>query len=293
MENFVIVLQSLIGGILIGFIFSLVAAGLSLIWGVMRLVNFAHGDFMMLAMYATFWAFTLFGIDPLVFLPVAVLLMFVLGVLVYRGLIVHVIDAPSTAQTFATFGLMILIRGAAQYLWTPNYRLINEPLASGRFIIPPGLSIGKPQLLAAVGAVAASAFLYWLIQTTEMGRALQAVSEDKQAATLMGIDSDRMYSLAWGIGLACVGAAGALLSMYYYIFPDVGALFGQMALVTVAMGGFGSIVGSFVAGIINGLVMVVSGLVFTPAFKYVGVFAGYLAIVLWRAWRSPSGMGEN
>ncbi len=287
-----VVVQAIAGGLLMGFIFSLVAAGLSLIWGVMRLVNFAHGDFLMLALYAAFWAFSLLHMDPLFFLPFDILLMCVVGMLVYRLIISRVIHAPTTAQTFATFGLSLLLRGGAQYLWLPNYRLIDRSLAEGRVFIGE-LCLGRPQLFAAAGAIISSIFLYWLIKGTKVGRALQAVSEDKEAASLMGIDSDMMYTLAWGIGVACVGAAGGLLAMYYYIFPDVGTLFGQMALVTVAMGGFGSIVGSFVAGLINGVILVAGGLVLGPAFKYIGVFVCYLAVVLLRAWRSPRTMGER
>jgi branched-chain amino acid transport system permease protein len=279
-----IILQAILSGLMIGFIFSLVSAGLSLIWGVMDLVNFAHGDFLMLAMYSTYWAYVLLGMDPLFFTPLNTLLLFIVGALVYRFVIQRIIDAAKTAQTFATFGLMVILRAGAQFLWSGDYRAILDSSATGQIWMPGGVSLGRPQLLAAVGAVVSSAFLYWLIQRTELGRALQAVAEDKVAASLMGIDSQRMYMLAWGIGLACVGVAGALLSTYYYIFPTVGLLFGQMALVTVAMGGFGNIPGTFIAGVINGLVMVVSGMVLGPAFKYLGPFVLYLVIVLGRAW---------
>ena len=279
-----IILQAILSGLMIGFIFSLVSAGLSLIWGVMDLVNFAHGDFLMLAMYFTYWAFALLGMDPLFFTPLNTLLLFIVGALVYKFLIQRIIDAAKTAQTFATFGLMIILRAGAQFVWSGDYRAVLDSRATGQIWIPGGVSLGRPQLLAAIGAVLSSAFLYWLIQRTELGRALQAVAEDKAAASLMGIDSQRMYMLAWGIGLACVGVAGALLSTHYYIFPTVGLLFGQMALVTVAMGGFGNIPGTFIAGVINGLVMVLSGLVLGPAFKYLGPFSLYLVVVLGRAW---------
>ena len=283
-QQLTIVLQAALSGLMIGFIFSLVSAGLSLIWGVMDLVNFAHGDFMMLAMYAAYWAFTLLNVDPLLFTPIDVILMFVLGMLVYKVFISRIINAATTAQTFATFGLMILLRAGAQFLWSGDYKSILESKATGQIVLPGGLYLGRPQLLAAFGAIVSCAFLYWVIQRTEVGRALQAVAEDKQAASLMGINSEWMYTLAWGMGLACVGVAGALLSTYYYTFPNVGLLFGQMALVTVAMGGFGNILGTFVAGVINGLVMVMCGLILGPAFKYLGPFALYLGVVLSRAW---------
>jgi branched-chain amino acid transport system permease protein len=275
-----IVAQSLVSGLLMGFVYALIAAGLSLIFGLMEIVNFAHGEFLMLAMFATFWAWSLGHLDPLVTLPGAAALLFVVGVLVYKGIISRILGAPMLAQVFATFGLAVFLRSGAQFLWTPDFRLVQNPWVSGRLSLF-GLFIGTPQLTAALAALAAFALLYGFITRTETGLALQATAQDRQAAALMGIDTERMFALGWGLGAACVGVAGALLANFFYVFPDVGAVFALIAYVTVALGGFGNVPAALAAGVCVGLVEVLVGL-WAPAFKYVGVFVLYLVVVLVR-----------
>jgi branched-chain amino acid transport system permease protein len=276
-----VLLQGLIGGLLMGFVYALIAAGLSLIFGLMEIVNFAHGEFLMLAMFATFWAWALAGLDPLLALPLTAALLFLLGIAVYHGLIRWILGAPMLAQVFATFGLAVFLRSAAQALWGVDFRLVKDPLVSGRISLG-GLFIGLPQLVASLGALAAFAFLYCLIRKTETGRALQATAQDRQAAALMGIDTQWMFALGWGIGAACVGVAGALLTIFLYVFPDVGASFALLAYVAVALGGFGNVPGTLAAGVVVGVVEVMSGLLIAPTLKYVAVFLIYLAVVLWR-----------
>jgi branched-chain amino acid transport system permease protein len=273
--------QGSASGLLMGFVYALIAAGLSLIFGLMEIVNFAHGEFLMLSMFTAFWLATLFAMDPILSLPVCGGVLFVVGYLSYRGIISRILAAPMLIQIFATFGLSVFLRSLAQFLWTPDYRVIQNPWLAGRIAIGP-IFIGLPQLAASLLALLAFGLLYWFIARTETGRAIRATSEDREAAGLMGINGDRIFALGWGIGGACVGLAGALLSTFYYIFPDVGFLFGLIAYVTVALGGFGSIPGALVAGVIIGLVESWSGLFLAPAFKYTGVFSLYLAVVLVR-----------
>lgn len=274
-------IQTLISGLLMGFIFSLIAVGLNLIFGVMDIVNFAHGDFLMLSMYTAFWLYTLWGVDPLFSLPVCIVLLFVIGWVTYQLIIKRVLKAPMLAQIFSTFGLMIFLRHAALLAWSSDYRAIKETLLSGRIGIG-GVFIPIPQLVASAGAIITFGLIYWFMQKTETGMALMATAEDAEAASLMGINSDRMYALAWGLGAACVGVAGAFLSTFYYIFPEVGYLFGLLAYVIVALGGFGSITGAFIAGIIIGVVEVLFGFLVAPAFKYVFVYLIYLIVVIAR-----------
>jgi branched-chain amino acid transport system permease protein len=275
-----IVVQSLVSGLLMGLVYALIAAGLSLIFGLMEIVNFAHGEFLMLAMFATFWAWALGRLDPLLALPGTAALLFVVGVLVYKGIISRILAAPMLVQIFATFGLAVFLRSSAQFLWTPDFRLIQNPWVSGRLSLF-GIFIGAPQLTAAVAALVAFGLLYGFITRTETGLALQATAQDRQAAALMGIDTERMFALGWGLGAACVGVSGALLANFFYIFPDVGGAFALIAYVTVALGGFGNVAAALAAGILVGLVEVLVGL-WAPAFKYVGVFCLYLAVVLLR-----------
>jgi len=185
------------------------------------------------------------------------------------------------AQICATFGLAVFLRALAQFLWTPDFRSIANPIVEGRVEIG-GIFLGQPQIVASLGCVLAFGFLYFFIARTETGLALQATSQDRQAAELMGIPTDRMFALGWGIGAACVGLAGVFLSTFYYVFPEVGLEFALLAYVAVAMGGFGSIIGSLVAGILIGLVESLGGLLIDPSYKLLIVFALYLIIVVVR-----------
>ncbi len=280
-----LLLQTLISGVLVGLVYALVAVGLTLIFGVMDIVNFAHGEFVMLGMYASFWAWALLRLDPLVALPFTALALFAAGVAVYQLVIRRIADAPMLSQIFATFGLMILLRGLAQYLWTPDFRSVDHSLVTGTVALA-GVQLGLPQVAAAAGAILTTSALWWFLRATRLGAALEATAADREAAALMGIDGQRMFALAWGIGAACAGVAGALLSTYYPIFPDVGSSFILIAFVLVALGGFGSVAGAFWAGILVGIVEVVGGFLLDPAYKLVLVLALYLLVV----WFRPQGL---
>jgi branched-chain amino acid transport system permease protein len=273
--------QAIVSGLLVGFLYALIAVGLTMIFGVMDIVNFAHGDYLMLAMYLAYWSFALLGIDPLYSLPAVTLALFVLGAATYYLLIKRIINAPMLSQIFVTFGLLIFLRGLAQFLWTADYRAVPHSLLSGSIQVS-GIYIGLPQFVAAVGAVVCNGLIFLFLKKTRAGMALEAVAEDKEAARLMGINSDRMFALAWGIGIASVGVAGALLASFYYVFPEVGGNFGLVAFVVVALGGFGSVVGAFIAGVVVGLVEVMSGYLLAPSIKFVVVLALYLVVVLAR-----------
>jgi branched-chain amino acid transport system permease protein len=276
-----ILLQIFINGVLIGLTLSLIASGLTLIYGVMNIVNFAHGEFLMLAMYATFVLYSHAGLDPLAALPLTVLLLFGIGRLTYAILIRRLLRAPSHAQIFATFGLAIALQGAAQFVWGADYHAVPTSVVSGRLLLG-RIVIGVPQLATAAGALAGMAALWLLLERTTLGRALRATAQDRDAAALLGIDTERIYGLAWGIGAACVAIAGTLLATHYYIFPRVGAVFALVAFATVALGGFGSVGGAFVAGIVIGLVEVAGGYFLSSVLKYVFVYAIYLLVVIVR-----------
>jgi branched-chain amino acid transport system permease protein len=276
-----IILQTVMSGLLMGFIYALVAAGLSLIFGLMEIVNFAHGEFMMLAMFTAFWLYAFFGLDPLFSIPFAAALLFAIGVATHYGIIRHILHAPMLVQITATFGLAVFIRSLAQFLWTPDFRSIPDPIVAGRVEVT-GIFLGLPQIVASAGCLLAFALLFLFIHRTETGMALQATAQDREAASLMGIRTDRMYAVGWGIGAACVAVAGVLITNYYFIFPEVGVIFALIAYVTVAMGGFGSLPGALLAGLLIGLVEALGGLLIDPAFKYAIVFVMYLGVVLVR-----------
>jgi branched-chain amino acid transport system permease protein len=280
-----ILLQVLINGLLIGFTLSLIASGLTLIYGVMNIVNFAHGEFLMLAMYATFFLYARGGMDPLAALPLTVLLLFAIGRLTYATLIRRVMRGPAHAQIFATFGLMIALQGTAQFVWGADYHTVGASSVSGRLLFG-RVVVSLPQLASAIGALGGMLALWFLLERTTLGRALRATAQDKDAAALLGINTERIYGLAWGIGAACVGIAGTLLATHYYIVPRVGAVFALVAFATVALGGFGSIGGAFVAGVTIGVVEVAAGYFVSSLYKYVFVYGIYLLVVVLR----PAGL---
>lgn len=276
-----LLLQTLASGVLIGLIYALVAIGLTMIFGVMDIVNFAHGEFMMLGMYAAFWGFALYALDPLLTLPLTVLMLFAFGMLLYQTVIRRIVDAPMVSQIFTTFGLMILLRGAAQFFWKPDFRSIENSWAAGTVNL--GLfQLGRPQIVAGAGAVLVTVAVHQFLNRTKWGAALEATAADKEAARLMGIDSHRMFALAWGIGAACAGAAGVLLSTFFPIFPEVGANFILIAFVVVNLGGFGSIGGAFWAGILVGVLEVMGGLLLGPQYKTAVVLVVFLAVLMFR-----------
>jgi branched-chain amino acid transport system permease protein len=169
----------------------------------------------------------------------------------------------------------------AQFLWKPDFRTIENSAVSGS-VQWLGLQLGRPQLVAGVGAIAVTAAVYLFLHRTRVGAALEATAADKEAARLMGIDSNRMFSLAWGIGAACAGAAGGLLSTFFPIFPDVGATFILLAFVVVNLGGFGSVTGAFWAGILVGVIEVVGGLLLGPQYKTAIVLVLFLGVLMFR-----------
>jgi branched-chain amino acid transport system permease protein len=276
-----ILLQTLASGLLIGLIYALVAIGLTLIFGVMDIVNFAHGEFLMFGMYSSFWLFALFALDPIFTLPLTALFLFALGTMLYKLVISKITNASMVSQIFTTFGLMILFRGVAQFLWKPDYRTVGASIVNGHVTLA-GIQIGLPQVVAGAGAIVVTAAIYLFLTKTKVGAALEATAADKEAAQLMGIDSQKMFALAWGLGAACAGVAGGLLSTFFPIFPDVGANFILIAFVVVNLGGFGSVVGALVAGILVGVIEVMGGFFLGPQYKMVIVLILFLAMLMFR-----------
>ncbi|WP_458756778.1 branched-chain amino acid ABC transporter permease [Afipia sp. TerB] len=278
-------LQVLASGLLMGLIYALIAVGLSLIFGLMDVVNFAHGEFLMVAMYAAFGLVLMTALDPVVLTPLIVAMMFALGVLVYVGVIRYAMRAKvnqGMVQIFATFGLGLLIQGLAQYFFTPDYRTISHTWFGGETLNLGGVFLPWPQIYGGVVSLAAFGGLFWLITRTDFGKALEATREDQGAVALVGIDRNRIFALGWGLGAALVGLAGAVLAIFYYIHPQVGATFALIAYVVVALGGFGSIFGALVAGLIVGVVEAMTAMILPPALKSVGVYAIYLAVLFIR-----------
>ncbi len=273
--------QAVVSGLLIGAIYALVAIGLTLIFGVMDIVNFAHGNFLMAAMYVAFFGWALARLDPLAGIPIAAGALALLGVVIYRLAIRPVLKGPPLSQIIVTFGLLVLLQGAAQLLFSADERGIPHPLADSFALRLGGIVAGGPQLVAAAGAVLATSAVWWFVSRTEWGAALSAVAQDSAAARLMGINPNRVHLLAWAIGGASVGVAGALLMSFFTVSPTAGANFGLVAFVVVSLGGFGSLGGALLAGLALGVVQDLVGL-WLPAYGFAAIFALYLAVVLVR-----------
>ena len=275
-----IIIQAIVTGLMMGLIYALIAAGLSLIFGLMEIVNFAHGEHLMLSMFSSFWLWSLFGLDPLFSIPITILLLAFCGIITHYFLIRYILKAKMLIQICATFGLSIFIRSIAQLLWTPDFRNVDKPLLEGRIEIG-SVFIGQPQLYASLVCLLAFFGLYWFVTKTETGLALQATAQDRHAAEILGIPSNKMFAIGWAIGLGCVEVAG-MMANYFFIFTDVGINFALFAFVAVALGGFGSIIGCLYAGIIIGLVESLGGLLIDPSFKLLYVFAIYLLVVIYK-----------
>ena len=284
-----ILLQVVVSGLLMGSVYALFSSGLTLIWGMMNVVNFAHGDFVMLAMYAAFFAFTLLKLGPLLFVPAAAALLFVLGVVVYLGLVRHVARGPMLAQILGTFGLALVLRYTAFWAFTANFVSLPDNLVGGTFDIG-GLRIEASRLLAGVLALVITIGMHLVLTRTALGSRLLAVAEDRNAAMLMGIRPDRMQALAWGVGAASTGIAGALIALFFYISPTVGESLSLIAFVVVCLGGFGSVPGALIAGLGIGVIQALSAYLIGAVYQDVVVYALFLLVL----WVRPQGLlGTN
>jgi branched-chain amino acid transport system permease protein len=277
--------QAIVNGLQMGFLYALLAVGLTIIWGLMEMINFAHGEFLMLGMFGAWWLSVTFGLDPLISILPLGLAMYGFGLLVYRLLMRRVQGGDPFTQIFATIGLLFLLQNAVVAGFTSDYRFIEGSLLtrlSGVKLKLLGITFGVPLLVAAGLALLLFLALYLLIERTEFGLALQATSEDRDAARLVGIRPQRMFAVAWGLGAALVAIAGAILANFFAVYPQVGLQFTVLAYAIVALGGFGSILGTLLAALVVGVIQSVTVVYLPPAFKDAFVFASYLLIGLFR-----------
>ena len=279
------VIQLIINGLLLGGIYALISIGLTLIFGVVEIINFAHGEFLMLSMYGSYWLFQLYGVDPYVSLFMVIPTFFFIGWAVQRIIIQPIIDAPPLNQIFATVGVSLVLQNVALFLWKADYRTVRTAY-SGLSLKTAGLMISFPRLVAFFLALALIAVLLTFLKRTYTGKAIRAIAQERRAAMLMGIDINRMYKVAFGIGIACVGAAGAMLIPIYYTFPTVGGLFVLIAFVVVILGGYNSLIGALVGGLIIGVVEAFSGFFLSPHLKEAVYFVIFILILLFR----PTGL---
>lgn len=283
------VLQSLVNGLVMGAIYALVATGLTLVFGVMRLINIAHGEFIMLGMYLTYFLNVALGVDPYLSVIVTVPVMFVLGMGFYRAFIRPVMDKPPMNQVMVTMGLSLILVNAALLAFTADYRGLNVDYLNRSFRLG-RIAVGLPQLIGLVGSLALTGAFYWVLTRTGLGRLIRAVSQNRRAATLMGVDVDWVCTVSMGIVACCTGLAGLLVLPIYYVFPDVGTIFLLLSFVIIVLGGMGNFVGALVGGIIVGLMEAVGSLFLPGSLSLVATYVLLIAFLLLR----PEGLfGEG
>jgi branched-chain amino acid transport system permease protein len=286
--SFVLV-QVIVGGLLLGAVYALFSSGLTLVWGMMNIVNFAHGDFVMLGMYVAYVVYTLLGGGPILGAPLATLVLATVGVVVYFALIRDIMKGPMLAQILGTFGLALVLRYAAFWAFTANFVSLPDSLVGGTFDLG-GLRIEASRLLAGVLALVITFAMHLVLTRTGLGSRLLAVAEDRNAAMLMGIRPDRMQAIAWGIGAASTGIAGALIALFFYISPTVGESLSLIAFVVVCLGGFGSVPGALIAGVGIGVIEALSAYLIGAVYQDVVVYALFLGVL----WVRPQGLlGTN
>ncbi|ACL64877.1 inner-membrane translocator [Anaeromyxobacter dehalogenans 2CP-1] len=281
----IVFLQSVLSGLLVGGVYALIGIGLTLIFGVMRVTNFAHGELLMLGMYLAWLAFTGLHLDPFLSIVLVAPAMFLWGAFLQKSFVNRVLGALPQNQILLTIGLGLIMSNTVMLIFTSDYRILTTTYSSSSYKLA-GLSISQPLLYAFLITVAITGALYWFLLKTDTGQAIRATAQDRDAAQLMGINVRRMSVLAFGIGSALAGTAGALISPTYYIFPQVGSAFTLKAFVIVVLGGMGSVVGATLGGIIIGVAESLSAVYIASGLKELVTFVLFLALLLFK----PAGL---
>ena len=271
-------MQALFEGIINGSTLALVAMGIALVWGVMGILSFTQGEFLMIAMFCSFYLNLYFGLDPIVSLPICMAIMFGIGFIVYKLIIARALRGPVLSQRLITFALSMVLVNLALLLFSGDFKTIPEVAISGSIDLG-FMVLSKQKIVPFVISVCVAGFMFLFLNKTRTGKAIRATSMNKTAAGLVGINPEKTYALAFGLSAAIAGAAGCALTYFYYIYPNVGANFQLFGFIAVVMGGFGSIPGAFFGGLIMGLADSFTGVYMNTAFKYVGICVVFLLLV--------------
>jgi branched-chain amino acid transport system permease protein len=277
--------QSLVSGVLTGSLYAMIGVGLTVVFGVMRIINLAHGELVMLGMYGAFWGLTLWKLDPFVSILLWTPLMFLVGMLVYRFLLQAIIPGGELNTLLYTAGLSLLIANLALFVWTGDYRTIKLPYAMLP-MRPFGIAVPIPLAIAFGLAILITGALYFFLTRTDLGRAIRATSQNPEAAALMGVAVDRISMITFGLGSALAGAAGVLLAPSLYLYPTVGEILISKCFVIVVLGGLGSVSGAIAGGVLLGLVESLGAVYVSVAYKDTIGFVIFLLVLLFR----PSGL---
>ena len=276
-----ILIPSILNGVTTGGVYALIALGLTLIYGVLHIINFAHGAALMLALYGVYSLKVHLGIDPYLALPIMVLGMFALGYVLQRSIINRASHGKDENILLVTLGLSIMTENVALLVFKSDTRTIETAYTLSTVALGPAM-IALPKLVAFAGALLVSGLLLWIMHATDLGRAIRAVAKEKHGAKLMGIDVDHVYALSFGIGLACLGAAACFLMPAFYVNPMVGNGFVLVAFTIVVLGGIGSFAGALLGGVLIGVVESLGGLYLGESLGQIGIFAIFIVVLLFR-----------
>ena len=276
-----ILFPAVLNGLTTGAVYALVALGLTLIYGVLHIINFAHGAALMMALYGVYFLRHFFGIDPYLALPLMVPVMFVAGYLLQRVVIERASHGKDENILLVTLGISIVLENVALLAFRSDTRTIDTAYTLSTVPIGSAM-IALPKVVAFGGAVLTSQVLLWVMHRTDLGRAIRAVSKEKQGARLMGINVEHVYAMSFGIGLACLGAAACFLLPAYYVNPQVGNGFVLVAFTIVVLGGMGSFAGALLGGFLIGVVESLGGLWFGESLGQIGIFLIFIAVLLLR-----------
>lgn len=280
-----LLLQVLIEGTFTGMIIALIAMGVSLIWGVMYIVNFAHGEILMLGMFISYYFSVKSGLDPLICLPIAAVVMYCFGIVFYKVFIKRVMNAPMLSQLLLTYALSIVLVNVAQIAFGSDFKTVPNQVFTGSFSVG-GLIISYSKLVPFIICIATAVTLYYILNRTQLGRAIKATALNKDAAALVGINPEKAYMRCVGIATATAGIGGVALSYYFYVYPSVGSVFINFGFVACCIGGMGSIPGAVIGGVLMGIMDTVVGTYTNAALKYLAVFALFLFVV----YKRPKGL---
>ncbi len=283
--NLSMISAAVLNGLMFGSIYALVALGLTLIYGVLHIINFAHGALLMLALYATYFLFSIAGIDPYLALVIVVPGSFVFGYVLYRWGIGKLAQGKDQNILLITLGLSIIFENGAMFFFSADQQVINVSYAYDSVDLGVVL-LALPKVISFFASLAICLLLWAWMKTTDMGKAIRAVAKERQGARLVGIDVEHIFAVSYGVGLACLGAAGCLLLPSFYVDPFTGNTFVIVAFTIVVLGGMGSFIGALVGGFIIGVTESLGGMYLGESLGQIGISVIFILILLFR----PTGL---
>ena len=276
-----IFIQLLVNGVLLGGTLAIISIGLTLIFGIVRVVNFAHGEFLMIAMYAIYMLNSTLGLHPYIGLVPVAILLFALGAGMQRFVIQPLLNSDGHIQIFATVGVSTALMNAALLIFGADVVTVSNPSGLGKGVLTAGpFHVSSGAVITFLSCIALVVGLHWFLHNTFLGRAVRATAQNRSAAQLMGINVNNIYIFAFGLGSSCLGVAGGLMAPLYPVFPTIGTFFVLTAFVVVVLGGLGSVYGALVGALIIGVIDSLAGYYISPDLKEVVYFMIFLGILI-------------